>query len=340
MLRCFRTVHMEYSSSGNLKHETQKFAFVSRTFLFKTMECVYQVRCTDQVADFIPDEENWFMLDVPKSVSLRQKISSQPYHGWFSIDISVSGTSDVVERWYLMHLPVKQTDSVPSLSTNLKELKAHTYREFAQTLRSVYSMLHCLPAYTLSYYLSGFRTAKQSLVASTTSFQKFPAKLNSFCDDETAKLKFGPVVTPLGRTLVICQYRVDVTGLVPSPIRTAPRYNFPRVETPPVDEGFGVSESREDTYGQSFTESIWNMTPVPAVNLDSFVSSRFVDGFELIEEPGMSAETQREDKQMTLDEFAGLMRDVDAKHVPTPVTVDQVLANYTRVQDKLRALTQ
>lgn len=314
--------------SSNLKQETQKFAFLSRTFLFKSMECIYQVRCPEQVADFIPDEESFFSLTVPKSLSLRQKLSSPAAHGWFSIDISISGTDDIVERWYLLHLPVKQTESVPSLNTNLKELKAHTYRRFSQILRSIYSMIQCFPAHTLGYCLGTLRDARRTLVASCSSFVGFPARINSFCDCETAKLEFGPVVTPLGKTLVICQYRVDVVQLIPCP------FTGPLVSSR-SNESLGPSEPWNETYGESFKDSIWSMTTPPAVDLSSFKSTLLVDGFELIEE---TEPVEHEDVKLTLEEFEEMIRQVESKRKSYPVTVEDVRNNYDRVKQLLTVL--
>lgn len=326
-------------SSAYLKQETQKFAFVSRTFLYKTMELIYENRCPDRVADFLPDDERWFFMNIDRSLSLRKQVSSTSSHGWFSIDISISETSEIVERWYLIHLPIKQNETVPSLNTNLKELKLHTYRHFAQILRSIFSMMHCLPAWTLSFYFKKFKTVSRKLVANCSTFRKFPVDMSSFTDNETANVKFGPIITPVGKTLVICQHQLDITSMIPSPIRTAPHYVFPRVESPPLIDGLSVSASQ--TYGceQSYNGSVASMTPIPSFNIQSFVPDRFVDGFELIEIP----ESRQEEEEvanpcLSVDEFLELLDSVEGKRVSKPVTVEQVREDYEHVKQELEKL--
>ncbi|OHT11122.1 hypothetical protein TRFO_04082 [Tritrichomonas foetus] len=218
------------AQSVQLKKEEQKFARLALTFLYKTMEAIYSIRCPKQV-DFVEEDKNssWFNLNIPRSNSLRQKLQSSFYHGWFSIDICLTDNQDfteIIERWYLIHIPVKQTETLPSLSTNLKDLKFHTYRRFSQILRSIYSMINALPATTLSIVLQQLTTTKRRIVANVSGFQKFPAQITSFCEEETAKIRFGPIVTPIGQSVVICHYRLDLQPLIPTPIRTAPHYKF------------------------------------------------------------------------------------------------------------------
>lgn len=320
---------------SQLKKETQKFAFVSRAFLFKTMECIYQVRCREQVTDFSADEESWFFMNIEKSLSLRQKISSTSYHGWFSIDIAISNTGEIVERWYLIHLPVKQTDTVPSLNTNLKELKLHTYRHFSQILRSIYSMANCLPAATLSYYFKQFKTVKRTLVGNISAFQKFPAKIESFCEEETANIKFGPIVTPVGKTLVICQHRVDITPLIPSPIRTAPHYVFPRAESPPLQEH--LSESHVDTYGQSISSSLWNMTPLPAVNIQSFVPESINDDHDLGE--SLMENARKSARVLPIDDFMHMLDNMGEYPTDTNESVEDVMSTYEAICKEIQDLS-
>jgi hypothetical protein len=262
-----------YAMMDGAKRESQKFAFVSRVFLYKTMEAIYQARCSDQVKDFEKEPECWFQTNLPRSASLRQQVTSEAVHGWFSIDISISDSSAVVERWYLIHLPLKAGDSLPSPTSNIQRLKLDTFRQFSQLFRSIYSLMHCLPAAALCYVLQQFSAVKRHLVGTTSPFQKFPARLESYCDSETANVKFGPVVTPVGKIVVICQHRVDILPLIPTPVRTAPHYSFRR-QIP-------LTPSDVDTYGQSLsTSSNFRLSPLPEVNLGSFVPHPFPDGFE------------------------------------------------------------
>lgn len=229
------------AQSTQLRKEEQKFARLALTFLYKTMETIYTLRVPHQV-EFTEEDSGscWFNLNIPRSNVLRQQLQSSFYHGWFSIDIYLSDTKEIVERWYLIHIPAKQTETLPSLAVSigssainnnngnsnngrnsaLKELKLHTYRRFTQMQRSIYCMIGALPATTLSIVLGQFSTPnKRHLVASLSPFQKFPAQITSFCEEETAKFRFGPVVTPIGQSVVICHYRIDIQPLIPTPIK-------------------------------------------------------------------------------------------------------------------------
>ena len=238
------------AQSAQLKIEEQKFARLALTFLYKAMEAIYSLRCPNQV-EFIQEDSNsnWFNLNIPRSNELRQHLQSSFYHGWFNIDISLSDTKQIVERWYLIHIPAKQTETLPSLAVSmggsgissgtrnsaLKELKIHTYRRFTQILRSIYSMIGMFPATTLSTILSQLKTRnKTHLVANLSNFQKFPAQITSFCEEETAKFRFGPIYTPIGQAVVICHYRIDIQPLIPIPFTVA--YNpFPIKKDDDID---------------------------------------------------------------------------------------------------------
>lgn len=281
--------------STQLKKEEQKFARLALTFLYKTMETIYTLRCPHQV-EFTEEDSSscWFNLNIPRSNVLRQQLQSSFYHGWFSIDIFLSDTKEIVERWYLIHIPAKQTETLPSLAVSigssginnnssgrnsaLKELKLHTYRRFTQIQRSIYCMIGALPATTLSIILDQFSTPnKRHLVASLSPFQKFPAQITSFCEQETAKFRFGPVVTPIGQSVVICHYRIDIQPLIPTPIKVM--HNGIKL---PTINNFIDDSSLNSSTAQKYNEILERATAVrdstnklisELNNTDSFTSS-------------------------------------------------------------------
>jgi hypothetical protein len=212
--------------------ESRKFATIAHTFLFTVMDCIYQIRCPAQVPDFVADDSFGFSLDVPCSESIRAPLNTPMVHGLFKIDISISGTTEIIERWYLMHLRVDRTEPIPSVPRGPKGLKVYTYRSLCKYLRSIYSVLNCLAATGFATILGQFTILKRNLVVSCSSFEKFPLKLETFCEDEVGQLKFGPTVTPIGKILVICEHRLDLNALIPKAIRAAPHYTFPRPVSP------------------------------------------------------------------------------------------------------------
>lgn len=280
-----KLIIMNDSSTQSFKKETQKFAFVSRTFMFKVMECIYNIRVPNQIDDFVEDKDFWFNIDIPKSANLRSGIASNMYHGWFYIDISLDGLDNdqepvIFERWYLIHLPYKPTETVPTFGNDNKENRFHSYRDFSRVLRSIYSLLIAMPLQTFQYVLNHLVTTKLHLVAKCSHFMKFPAKLDSYTEDELAKLKFGPVLTPIGRTLVICQHLIDISIYIPRPIRTAPHYSFSQSSVLQIDQDQMIPEKKltKDVYGFSVPSTLPNMTPVSSVNLSSF-APHYIENF-------------------------------------------------------------
>ena len=281
------------------------------------METVYFLRCPNQ-ADFVAEEEGnkWFNMDIPRSNQLRQKIQSPFYHGWFCIDISITDNKEyreTIERWYMIHIPSKQTETTPSITNfnNLKDLKFYTYRRFSQFLRSIYSMINVLPATNLGIVLKQLKTSKLQMSANISAFQKFPAQIKAFCDSETSKLRFGPVVTPIGQTVVICHYRVDLMPLIPTPIRAAPHYKFNTGsfhENIQDKNSFQEMSTVHDTYGTSVPNTSPFMTQSSVVDIQSFIPDAFgqFEPFDSIPKPSVEDVMSISDFINYLDSFQTL----------------------------------
>jgi hypothetical protein len=47
--------------------ESPKFATIAHTFLFKVMDCIYQIRCPAQVPDFVADDSVGFSAWIEQS---------------------------------------------------------------------------------------------------------------------------------------------------------------------------------------------------------------------------------------------------------------------------------
>lgn len=236
----------------------QKYNDLSHSFLYKCMECIYQHRCPNQVSDFLSDGHHWFSLNIPYSVTLRQKVGITSDHGWFKINIyykAANSEPEIIEQWYLFYLPIKNNESNPNMNLDSKSLKQHTYRCFSQSLRSLYSVIDALPLATMLFVLKELQMIKPPIIyAETSNFMKFPAKIEKFCEEETSKIQFKTVYSPVGKTTVICKYRLDLMDLIPRPIRTTPHINIYNTSRPPSYDQL-TDQSQEETVGMSVPHS-------------------------------------------------------------------------------------
>jgi hypothetical protein len=306
--------------------ESRKYATIAQTFLFKVMDCIYQLRCPGQIPDFSPDDSFGFSLELPSSESLRQPLKTSTVHGWFKIDISISNTAEVIERWYLMHLRVDRTEPPPSVPGGPKALKVYTYRSLCKTLRSIYSLLNCLPATSFAESLGMFTVLRRNLVASCSAFEKFPLRLETFCDEEVGQIKFGPVVTPVGKILVICEHRLELTALIPRAIRTAPHYTFAATQPPPA-------HPREHEFGPAAESGpALQLTPLPRENLGSFLPDPQLDGFIVVDG---SMQFPEETSEMPIGEFIRLIDLTEGEKPGEPPTAAELLEDFAQMRREL-----
>jgi hypothetical protein len=307
--------------------DSRKYATIARAFLFKVMDCIYLLRCPAQVPDFLSDDSFGFSLDIPSSQSLRAPLNSSMVHGWFKIDISISGTSEIIERWYLMHLHVDRSEPIPTVPGGPKGLKVYTYRSLCKCLRSIYSLLNCLPAIGFAKILAQFTIVKRNLVGVSSRFEKFPLKLDSFCEDEVGELRFGPVVTPIGKVLVICEHRLDLSALIPKAIRTAPHYVFPRPQAAEQSEVCEREFGENDSPGSGL-----QLAPLPTANLSSFVAPPQLDGFIVVDDSMCFPE---EGSAMPIGEFMRLIDRTERMQPGDPPSAQAILDDFAQMKREL-----
>ena len=204
-------------------NEKTKFQSLSRLFLYKVAECIYETRCPQDLPDFEPDP-SVFSLSVKKSSSLRSLLTYKSHYGWFQIDLILTNPDIIIERWHLIHLPLKI--EVPNQFPTVGELREYVYRQFSQIIRSIYSMCNILPSKTLQIQIQKLPTNTRRIKAVCEPFHALPAVYESISEYETGRIQFGPIITPVGRTVVFCTHRIDLDNEIPCPISTAQHYNF------------------------------------------------------------------------------------------------------------------
>jgi hypothetical protein len=303
----------------------KKLGYLTHTFLTKTIEAIHFIRCPEQFPDFELRGRSWLSTNVPSSPTLQQQVAADSLYGWFSVDISITDPVHIVERWYLIHLPLKSTESGSALDSSLEDCKRRAHRSFSQCFRGIFSMLHFLPAAHLCFVLKQFKAVKRSLIGNTSSFQRFPARIQGYTDTETAILKFGPVVTPIGKTVVICQHRIDLLSLIPTPVRCVPF---------PMGRSISIPEPVLDSYGLSLSAHVTvGMSPMSEVSLASFLPEHSVSGFEVIDKDFLDPEIPP-----PIEEFIAALtgrKTPDFGPVPSPA---EVVERVRAVQAELRSL--
>ena len=222
------TSDMKFSEMNKFKplsdQEKNKLQSLSRVFLYKIAECIYETRCPQDLPDFEQENPPMFSLAIQKSRNLRSLLTYKSHYGWFKIDIILSNPDIVIERWHMIHLPLKA--KVPNEYPSKRELNTAVHRQFSQFMRSIYSMCNVLPAKSLILQLKQLPTNTRTVKAVCESFHALPAVNESFSEFETARIQFGPIVTPVGRTVIFCTHRIDLDDEIPRPIRTAQHYDF------------------------------------------------------------------------------------------------------------------
>lgn len=211
-------VRKSLQHSSLSESDVQKYMLLSRVFLCKAMECIYSNRCPKDLSDLVEDEEKWFSLNIPKSESLRQLVSARHSHGWFKIEIILTDPDIIVERWTLLHLHLGH-DDVVLLCEDKNELKNETYKNFSKVLRSVYSMLNALPTKTIDIINSQVPTCTRRITAECSQFNRLPIKENDMTALQSSsgikKYKFGPVFSPIGKCIILCESIQNIDSLLP-----------------------------------------------------------------------------------------------------------------------------
>ena len=180
------------------QEEIQKYVILTRLFFCKMIESIYYNRCPKELSDFTEDKEHWFSLDIPQSQSLRKLIGGETPYGWFKLDVVLSDSNCVIERWIISNKDYKPTDSRTILVGDCKNIKSYIYKRFSKMMRSVYSTMNMMPAKILELQIS-------NLVST------------------------GNVTTPIGICSVKCYSIKAPSKFVPSFIKT---------ELPPINPIF------------------------------------------------------------------------------------------------------
>jgi len=235
--------------------ENQKLASLSRLFMVKIAECVYQNRDPSSLPDLCKDDA-WFSIQTLTSKQLRQALTSKSVYGWFSVDVSITNPATVIERWYIIHLPITKQEQISNISGSSTEIKNSVYREMSQVLRSIFSIMNCLPAKFIENALKNIPMCNRKVSALYKPFNPLPAVNNAFTELETAQLRFGPIITPVGRTVVFCHYRISLESEIPRPVRTAEHYSLTVInDESPSQPIFGKSYEYSQRQSQYFTNT-------------------------------------------------------------------------------------
>jgi hypothetical protein len=74
---------------------------------------------------------------------------------WMKVSDTRQNMMNQEFQYHLVHLRIDRTEPRPSVPGVPKALKVHTYRPLSRTIRSIYSLLNCLPATSFAENLSG-----------------------------------------------------------------------------------------------------------------------------------------------------------------------------------------
>lgn len=324
---------MEVNASQILQNETQKYFYLSRAFLFKAMELIYTIRCPNEISDF-KDDENWFSLNIQMSPSIRQHVMSRLFHGYIRLDIKISDPDEIIESWYITHLPYKPGETIPIIAENQQDVKQHIYHSFSVLMRSIFSILHALPAYTLQSTIGHLTFSQTKFTAECSTFKQIPVKIipSQF---KTANFKYGPVITPIGKTYVICKYAIDTIQFIPRPI------NFVIKSEKKAEQSVTISLiDKEEDFGSSYLspspalsqtlDQVCSLTSFRPDPLDHFLPLAISTGIPLI---NRNVEME---KIETFIEIIEKMKVESQKLQPEPFTIDETKIRFDHVKLEIK----
>lgn len=169
--------------------------------MFKVAESIYSTRCPNELPDFITDEPQ-LSISVKKSNSLRQHMSSTAFFGWTKVDVIITAPNTIIERWILVHRPNNRNSSEKING----DAKKAIYRNFSSSLRAVFSMMNALPATALQNYLDKIPSCIRRISIVCDHFHPLPASFSSSEIKSAKQIHIASVITPLGKTDVVCHY--------------------------------------------------------------------------------------------------------------------------------------
>ncbi|EAX96524.1 hypothetical protein TVAG_256640 [Trichomonas vaginalis G3] len=187
------------------KTELQKIISLTREFLNKVIECIYYSRCPGEIADFREDDFQ-FSLKIPRSQSLRQLTSSHKIHGFVKLDIIIVNPDKLLERWIIEHRPLSKQESEVFTQHYSTEEKHLIYQKFSSCLRSVFCILNALPAQSIALNLKNYTAQDRKISALCGDFKMLEDQRFSLDEGHTKQVALPPVLTPVGKTIIRCQY--------------------------------------------------------------------------------------------------------------------------------------
>ena len=328
-------------------NEKTKFQSLSRLFLYKVAECIYETRCSQDLPDFEPDP-SVFSLSIKKSSSLRSLLTYKSHYGWFQIDLILTNPDIIIERWHLIHLPLKV--EVQNQFATVRELREFVYRQFSQIIRSIYAMCNMLPSKTLQIQIQKLPTNTRRIKAVCEPFHALPAVYESISEYETGRIQFGPIITPVGRTVVFCTHRIDLDNEIPRPIRTAQHYDF-SINTSSNDsndliefnQNFATNTdflNAPSITGLSYDPNASALTSNFSTTPGSFSSFRAEDFLPQFHASDDSQDSQKDIQEYSISELENLIEDCLEKSIDEKPNLEDVKNRFkgiaSEIDEKLR----
>lgn len=239
--------------------EIQKYVILTRLFFCKVIECIYHSRCPKELSDFFEDTERWFSLDIPQSQALRKLIGGEAPYGWFKLDVVLSDSNCVIERWIISNKDYKPTDSRPILTGDCKNIKVHIYRCFSKMMRSLFATMNMMPAKVLELQIKNMVSSCVRMKAFCTHFMELPVKVEPISSNyDTFEINFGDVSTPIGISNIRCYTVRNPSKFIPSLVNNEKPLNnssfqFQKLTIPSDYSSSFETESliRDDSFGHS-----------------------------------------------------------------------------------------
>ena len=328
--------------------EKTKLQSLSRLFLYKVAESIYETRSPQDLPDFEPEQPQVLSLGVRKSSSLRSLLTYKSHYGWFQVDIILTNPDIVIERWHLIHLPLKA--EYENTYSSPRDLREHIFRRFSQFLRSIYSMSNVLPAKTLQLQLKQLPTNERKLKVVCEPFHALPAVYESISEYETARLQFGPIVTPVGRSVVFVTHRIDLDNEINQTIRTAQHYTFSSsrnsgimkdlIQFPPspaMTNEFAGNEPIATSYDPTSSALMSNFSQSPG----SFSSLRMEDftHFNQNNEENQDSQTDSDIQVFTLNELEEMIQNCMKEGFNDKTSVDEIRKRFNEVSNEIDEFT-
>lgn len=306
--------------------ESLKMGSLSRMFLVKVAELIYENRSPFDLSDFTADIP-WFSLKVRKSPQLRQILPSDAFFGWFKIDIILSETNYVLERWYLIHLSTNNGEGndkkeIFTDSTIRNEHRKEIYEKMSQNFRGIHSLLNVIPTKTLILMLNQMPSVTNKIKVVCSQFNPLPATKEVIPNFETTQVRFGPIQSPIGKTLVFCTYVVNIDTMIPRPIDIQTCYAS-SMSINDYSKSASIN-SKMFSSCSSFSKTIYSSALCSLRKEDSYSNAL-----------SLLTSTDDESKDIDLPDFENLIRDNCVFAIRDSITISEIRNRFNDVQRRL-----